>query len=109
MTSIVYPYPECPVSGSCMQVTITSIVDNGSGGGTVAWSCTHNGTVHAAGSTITLPAGVMTSGGSVILAEITYPYRSQVASMLTGTTNLTSTFYARPRRSSSVTAPSSCP
>ena len=109
VASIIYPYPECPATGSCLKVTITSLVDNGSGGAKVAWSCTHYGTARLVNSTVVVPSGVIATGGSVILAEITYPYRSQVASMLTGTTNLTSTFYARPRRSASVTAPSSCP
>jgi Flp pilus assembly protein TadG len=104
VNAIVYPYPTTGV-----KVVITSLVDNGSGGGRVAWSCAQNATARAANSTVTVPSGVITTGGSVILAEITYPYTSKVASMLTGTTNMTSTFYARPRRSATVTGPSSCP
>lgn len=98
VNSIVYPYPTANV-----KIVISSLVDNGSGGGKVAWSSAQNGTPRAVNSTVAVPAGVITTGGSVILAEITYPYTSKVSSMLTGTTNLTSTFYARPRRSSTIT------
>jgi len=98
VNSIVYPYPTTGV-----KIVISSLVDNGSGGGKVVWSSAQNATPRAVNSTVTIPAGVITTGGSVILAEITYPYTSRVASMLTGTTNMTSTFYARPRRSSTVT------
>lgn len=104
VSSIVYPYPN-----SGVKIVITSVVDNGSGGGKVAWSCAQNATPRAFNSAVTVPSGVIATGGSVILAEITYPYTSRVASMLTGTTNMTSTFYARPRRSSAVTGPASCP
>ena len=104
VNSIVYPYPSTGV-----KIVISSITDNGSGGGKVVWSCAQNATARAANSLVTVPTGVITTGGSVILAEITYPYTSRVASMLTGTTNMTSTFYARPRRSSAVTGPASCP
>ncbi|MBL6853743.1 MAG: pilus assembly protein [Alphaproteobacteria bacterium] len=104
VNSIVYPYPNAGV-----QIVITSVVDNGSGGGKVAWSCAQNTSPRAVNSTVAVPAGVITTGGSVILAEITYPYTSTVASMLKGTTNMASTFYARPRRSAAVTGPSSCP
>ena len=51
---------------------------------------------------MTVPTGVITTGGSVILVEVTYPYVSTVTSMLPGTTNMTSTFYARPRRSTTI-------
>jgi Flp pilus assembly protein TadG len=98
INSIVYPYP---VTG--LKIVITSLSDNGSGGGKVLWSDAQNATARSVGSNVTVPAGVITSGGSVILVEVTYPYASAVTSMLPGTTNMTSTFYARPRRSTTVT------
>lgn len=98
VNSIVYPYPNASV-----RVVISSLVDNGSGGAKVAWSDAQNGTARAVNSTVTVPSGVIPTGGSVILAEVSYPYTSRVSSFLTGTTNLTSTFYSRPRRSATVT------
>src|SRR6185312_6692965 len=69
VSSIVYPYPN-----SGVKIVITSVVDNGSGGGKVAWSCAQNATPRAVNSAVTVPSGVIATGGSVILAEITYPY-----------------------------------
>ena len=103
VNSIVYPY-----STSGLKIVITSIVDN-SGTSKVAWSCAQNATARTVGSTMTLPAGVMASNGSVILTEVTYPYSSPVSDYVTGTINMTVQFYARPRRSTVITGPSSCP
>jgi len=103
VNSIVYPF-----STAGLRIVITSIVDN-SGTSKVAWSCAQNGSPRSVGSTMTLPTGVMSSGGSVILAEITYPYTSTLSDYITGTVNMTETFYARPRRSTTIAAPPSCP
>ena len=103
VNSIVYPFPS-----SGLRIVVTSIVDN-SGISKVAWSCAQNGTPRSVGSTMTLPTGVMSTGGSVILAEITYPYSSSLSDYITGSVNMTESFYARPRRSTTITGPSSCP
>ena len=50
------------------------------------------------GATVTVPSGLITSGGSVILAEINYGYGSPTAKLITGTVTMSDTFYARPRR-----------
>ena len=97
--AIVYPY-----NVNVIKIVISSIVDNSQGGGTVAWSYTKNGTARTVGSTVSPPTGLITSGSgqSIILAEITYGYVSPAAQYLTGTVNMTGTFYARPRRSVTV-------
>ncbi len=104
VNSIIYPYPTANV-----KITISSLVDNGSGGGKVVWSCAQNATARSVNSNVAVPAGVIISGSSVILAEVTYPYNSAVGKFLVGTTNMTSTFYSRPRRSATITGPASCP
>lgn len=104
INSIVYPYPT-----TGLKIVITSLVDNSAGGGRVAWSCAQNATARSVNSNVTVPTGVITTGGSVILVEVTYPYTSTIAKYLTSSTNMTSTFYARPRRSTTITGPSSCP
>ena len=98
VNAIVYPYP----TGS-LQITITSIVDNGKGGGTVQWSDAQNTSARSVGATVVLPTGVMTSGGTVILAEVTYPYASPVTDFLGSSTNMTEVFYERPRRTTAIT------
>jgi Flp pilus assembly protein TadG len=97
INAIVYPYP-----APGLKIVITSLTDNGKGGGTVAWSDAQNATARTPGSTVVVPTGVITTGGSVILAEITYPYGSPVSDYITGTVNMSEIFYARPRRSATV-------
>jgi len=104
VNSIIYPY-----ATTGLKIVITSLVDNGSGGGKVAWSCAQNGAARTANSTVTVPSGVITTGGSVILAEISYPYSSPVSDYITGTITMTQTFYSRPRRTVTVSGPASCP
>ena len=104
INSIVYPYPT-----TGLKIVISSVIDNGAGGAKVAWSCAQNATARTVNSAVTVPTGVITTGGSVILAEVTYPYTSTIAKYLSGTTNMTTSFYARPRRSTTITGPGSCP
>ncbi|MEI9990706.1 MAG: TadE/TadG family type IV pilus assembly protein [Rhizomicrobium sp.] len=106
VNSIVYPYP-----AAGLKIVITSIAQTTGPNPTtkVAWSCAQNTAPRTAGSAITVPTGVISSGGSVILAEVSYPYSSPVSDYITGTINMTETFYARPRRSTTITAPASCP
>jgi Flp pilus assembly protein TadG len=98
MNAIVYPYPT-----TSLKITITSLVDNGRGGGTVQWSDAQNATARAVGATVTVPTGVITTGGTVILAEVAYPYSSPVTDYITGTPSITEVFYERPRRTGAIT------
>jgi len=97
MNAIVYPYPT-----SSLQITITSLVDNGKGGGTVQWSDAQNATARAVGATVAVPSGVITAGGTVILCEVSYPYTSPVTDYITGTAIMSQVFYERPRRTSAI-------
>jgi Flp pilus assembly protein TadG len=98
INSIVYPYPT-----TGLQIVISSLADDGHGHGTVQWSDAQNATARSVNSTVNVPSGVITTGGTVILAEVTYPYHSTIAHFLTATTNMTTSFYSRPRRSISIT------
>jgi Flp pilus assembly protein TadG len=101
--AILYPYDP-----SVAQITLTSVVYDTTTKsltvGNVAWSQTQGGTVHAKGSTMTLPAGVLVAGQSVIVAEITYPYTSPTVKFVTGQT-WKNTFYSKPRRVASIPCP----
>jgi len=97
VNSIVYPYP----AGS-IQIVISSLTYKTATTGTVAWSSAQNATARTVTSVVTVPTGVISSGGSVILAEVTYPYTSPVSDYITGTINMSQMFYARPRRSATV-------
>jgi len=91
--SLLYPYPS-----AATQIKITSIIDNGQGGGKVAWSKAQNATPYDVGQAMTVPAGLLTSGGSVIFAEVTYPYTSPFTYIIHSPITMTNAFYSHPRR-----------
>ena len=91
--ALLYPYPT-----AATQVKITSIVDDGQGGAKVAWSKAQNATPYSVGATMTVPAGLITSGGSVIFAEVTYPYTSPFTYIIHSPISMSNAFYAHPRR-----------
>lgn len=98
--AILYPYTSVNA-----KIVVSSLVDNGKGGATVAWSdATSNATARTKGATMTVPTGLITSGsgGSVIYAEITYTYTAPLTYFLGGAVTLHDNFYARPRRSLTV-------
>ena len=102
---VVAPYPS-----SGMIVTISEVnPSNSNGQGTIAWSCSLNGTAHTSGSTVTLPTNLQTpSGVSVIWGEVTYPFTPGMGFAVTGTINLYQSNYFYPRLSNSVTLTSTC-
>lgn len=122
--TILYPYYDPSVAGSANPtIRLTSVIDDGSGAagqshltGTVAWSCTQAGSgalapaTRTVGSTVTLPQAIMTSGGSVIIAEVAYNYASPTTNVITGPLNMTNNFYTKPRRVLQIATPNGgCP
>jgi Flp pilus assembly protein TadG len=96
-TAILYPYSATPV-----KITVTSIkydtVSKSLTSGKVAWSDTKNGTARTVNDTVSVPDGLMTANGSVIMTEVTYAYASPTTKVITGTVNMTNTYYTKPRR-----------
>ncbi|MGA1343669.1 MAG: TadE/TadG family type IV pilus assembly protein [Hyphomonas sp.] len=87
------PYP-----ASSARMRITSVVDNGDGQTRVAWSDGFNMTAYSENALITVPEGLVTSPGSVIVAEVEFDYESTVGLVLDASQTLEDTFYLRPRR-----------
>ncbi len=99
--AILYPY-----ASASAKIVVSSLVDDGKGGATVAWSdATSNATPMTKGATVTVPTGLITSGsgGSVILSQITYTFVPSISYFTGGSLTFTQTFYAKPRRSATVT------
>lgn len=98
--AILYPY-----ASANAKIVVSSLVDNGKGGATVAWSDAQNTMARTKGATVSVPEGLITSGsgGSVILAEITYTYTAPITHFLGGPVTLKDSFYSKPRRSTTVT------
>ena len=76
--------------------------------GKVSWSCAKRDTAKSEGDTVTLPDGLMTEGGSVIISEIVYDYSSPVSKLVVGAASMKNTFYTKPRRVMSIAKPASC-
>jgi Flp pilus assembly protein TadG len=96
-TAILYPN-----STSSLRIVVSSVVDDGKGGNKVAWSDANNGSARTVNSSVALPAGVLPTGGSVIVAEVTYVYTSPLSYEITGPITISRIAYATPRLSSMV-------
>jgi Flp pilus assembly protein TadG len=91
-----------PYNAATAQMRVTSVVDSGGGVAKVAWSKARNAAVRNVGDTITLEPGVLPTGGSVIMAEVVYPYQSALGVFMPEGMTLHETFYLRPRNSPKV-------
>ena len=87
-----------PFSQTGLKIIITSAIDDGKGGVKVDWSKTNTGTAHTPGSPITVPTGLVSSGGSVIIAEVTYSYAPPTNWLVQIPIAMSNTFYSHPRR-----------
>ncbi len=116
--TILYPYYD-PSNGSAKPtIRLTSVIydttSQSTTAGKVAWTCTQSGSgtlspsSRTVGATVTLPQALMTTNGSVIIAEIAYNYVSPTTKVITGPINMTNNFYTKPRRIAQIAAPSSC-
>jgi Flp pilus assembly protein TadG len=91
-----------PYSASGMVVTISEITTNAAGQATIAWSDSLNGTAHAVGQSVTLPAELQIASTSMIWSEVTYPYQPTFGYALTGTINIRQSSFFYPRLSNSI-------
>jgi Flp pilus assembly protein TadG len=111
VTAIVYPFQ------GTTSIVISSVMSDGNGGGTVAWSQAQNATPLTVGSAVTLSQPIMSTCNtaasnsctpcarnacSVIMAQISYAYVSPIGQFFIGTVPITDSFFARPRKSVSV-------
>lgn len=97
LNALIFPY-----STSNAKIVIASIVSDGNGGAKVAWSDAQNTAPYSVGQTVTVPNGLITPSGSVILAKIDYDYQSLVSGVVGNAFAMSDTFYARPRKTAQV-------
>ena len=93
LNAIMFPYGK-----NDTKIVISSLIDAGNGNVKVAWSDAQNATARSVGSVVTIPTGLVTAGGSVILAEVTYNYSSPAGKLIFGVVPFSDTFYLRPRK-----------
>jgi len=93
LSALTYPF-----SQTGLRIVITSVVDDGHGGGKVDWSKTNSGNGRTTGSAVAVPTGLITTGGSVIMAEVTYTYTQPSNWVVQIPISMSNTFYSHPRR-----------
>lgn len=104
-----------PNDMSDADMRITSLTDDGTGAQTtndievkVVWSDTCGDmSALAVDDVVTIPKGLVPTNGTLIMAEIEYPYESPIGFFFQGTKTLSDRFYLRPRRVDSITRDSS--
>lgn len=98
-TALMYPNAVSP-----LKMRISSVQINSASDARVLWSDGHNGLApRGAGSAMTLPAGMMIPGTSVIVAETNYRYTPPIGVFLKVAFDLNHTEYRRPRVADPVT------
>jgi Flp pilus assembly protein TadG len=126
--TILYPYYNPSVGGSAKPtIRITSVIydttSHSTTSGKVAWTCTQagSGTLTPAsrnvGDTVTFgpplmstTQALMTTNGSMMIAEVAYSYASPTTQVITGAIDMTNNFYSKPRRVAQIPAPTGgCP
>jgi Flp pilus assembly protein TadG len=87
-----------PTDGEGVQMRISSVQVQSASSAVVVWSRGHGGyAARTANSTVNLPAAMMTSGTSIIMAETKYDYRTPLGFLMPGPVTLTHIAYRRSR------------
>lgn len=92
-----------PYSDSLLRIKVTQITIDANNKPTVSWSDALNDTALTPGNAITVPAALLTPNSYLVTAEVHYSFKPTVGYILTGTYDLTDTFFLRPRLSDSIT------
>lgn len=91
-----------PTSGK-LKMRITSVTANASGVAKVDWSDHSGWTDVGDGTTWSgIPAGLISAGQSLIIAQTIYSYDSPMKKYVPNTLNFAETYYLRPRKISTV-------
>jgi Flp pilus assembly protein TadG len=91
-----------PFNAHDTQIRITSVTADAMGNTTVAWSDAVRTSPRSVGSSFSAPAGLVPANQSVIVAEISFTYKSVVGMFLANGITVSDTFYSKPRMSLAV-------
>jgi len=94
-----------PYDTAGLQMRVSSVVMDDKGKVAVDWSEGSNISPRAPGSVVSVPAGILQTNTSVIMAEVNYNYASTLGTFLSAPLKLGETFYLRPRRALKVKGP----
>ena len=90
------------------KVTLSSVMIDANGNAKVDWSSTLNGTQRSGGVTSSIPAALRIANSSVLWGEATYAYKPVIGYVVTGTLNISSQIFMRPRLSNCVHYTGTC-
>jgi Flp pilus assembly protein TadG len=93
-----------PFPTTTLGLVLTSVVADANNNTTVGWSYAEGAGAaqHAAGNPITLPAGLTEPGKSIIFAEVSYTFRSTLATLIVGDVPMNAVAYVEPRLTSKI-------
>jgi len=92
-----------PLDPTIAQVRLSSLVADENGDVTVDWSDGCNLEGRMPGTSVeNLPEEIIPANGSIIMAEISYSYESEIAFTIQNSRTLSDRFFLRPRRSVTV-------
>ena len=91
-----------PFDPNDAQIRISSVVADVNGVTTVAWSDATRTSPRAVGSPVSMPAGLVPPLQSVVMAEISFTYKTLVGMFLTNGVTVSDKFYLKPRKSLTV-------
>jgi Flp pilus assembly protein TadG len=93
-----------PFPTATLGLVVTSVVADADNNTTVAWSYAEGSGAaqRAQGSNVSLPAGLTQPGKSVILAEVTYTFRSTLATLIVGDVPMRAEAYVKPRLATTI-------
>jgi len=97
-----------PFSAANAQVTLSSVLIDANGNAKVDWSVSLHGTQRTGTVTSAIPAALRVANTSVIWGVASYAYRPVIGWVITGTLNLHSQMFMRPRLSSCVHYTGTC-
>ena len=87
-----------PFSATTLKLRVSSVTRDPNGVAKVDWSRGGGLVARSPGSTVTVPAGMINNGESLIMSEATYDYASPVKYVMPAVTEFSNSFYLRPRR-----------
>ena len=97
-TMIMLPYPTAP-----LKMRVSGITRGTDGVAKIDWSRGSGMTALNPGAAVTVPAGMIANGESVILSEATYDYVSPLRYLLPNAVQFRRAFYLRPRLVNTIT------
>ncbi len=97
-SSVMAPYAAGP-----LEISVAEIHIDNNGNATVQWSDARNTNAPAVGSSVTLPTAIAVANSYVVAAVAHYPFTPSIGYVLTGSFDLHSTYYLKPRLSDSIT------